>query len=118
MGEGILQLWDWERYDPEVPVGFDGLHFAAQNVRPGERAARRQEEAFLRSVPNVLTELGVPPGLHDLTLRLYLLEIAARYVDALTHGATAALRRRTTWVLSLLERLSEHPNPASSEGRP
>jgi hypothetical protein len=40
-----------------------------------------------------------------------------RYVDALTHGATPALRRRTAWVLSLLERLSEHPHPASSEGR-
>jgi hypothetical protein len=118
MGEGVLQLWDWERYDPEVPVGFDGLHFAAQSVRPGERAAQRQEETFLRSVPDLLAELGVPPGLHDLTLRLYLLEIAVRYVDALTHGATPALRRRTAWVLSLLERLSEHPHPASSEGRP
>jgi hypothetical protein len=120
MGEGVLQLWDWERYDPEVPVGFDGLHFAAQSVRPGERAAQRQEDTFLRSVPNVLAELGVPPGLHDLTLRLYLLETAARYVDALTHGATPALRGRTAWVLSLLERLSEHPHlhPTSSEGRP
>ena len=47
------------------------------------------------------------PAEHDLTLRLYLLEIAVRYVDALTHGATPALQRRTDWVLSLLERLCE-----------
>jgi len=111
MGAGVLQLWDWERYDPEVPLGFDGLHYAAQSVRPGERAERRQEETFLGSVPRLLTELGVPPGLHDLTLRLYLLEMAVRYVDALTHGATPALRRRTAWVLSLLEQLCEHPQP-------
>ena len=51
MGDGVLQVWDWERYDPEVPLGFDGLHFAAQSVRPGERDERRQEEPFLRSVP-------------------------------------------------------------------
>jgi hypothetical protein len=118
MGEGVLQLWDWERYDPEVPVGFDGLHYAAQSVRPGDGAERRQEDTFLRSVPDLLTELGVPPGLHDLTLRLYLLEMAVRYVAALAHGATPQLRRRTAWVLSLLERLSEHPQPISTEGRP
>ncbi len=34
---------------------------------------------------------SVDPARHDLTLRLYLLEIAARYVEALTHGATPAL---------------------------
>jgi hypothetical protein len=117
MGDGILQLWDWERYDPEVPIGFDGLHFIAQRVRPGERDERRQEESFLRSVPETLGELGVDSAQHHLTLRLYLLEIAVRYVDALTHGATPALRRRTSWVLSLLERLPEHRPLASWKGR-
>lgn len=119
MGDGVLQLWDWERYDPEVPVGFDGLHFAAsQSVRSGIREVRRPEESFLRSVPGALAELGVHPGQHDLTLRLYLLEIAVRYVDALTHGATTALQGRTSWVLSLLERLTGHPHPSPrSEGR-
>ena len=118
MGDGILQLWDWERYDPEVPIGFDALHFAAQSVRPGEREARRQEAAFLGSAPSALAELGVAPGQHDLVLRLYLLEIAVRYVDALTHGATPALQRRTAWVLSLLEQLAEHPHLISPEGSP
>lgn len=118
MGDGILQLWDWERYDPEVPIGFDGLHFAAQGVRPGERDERRQNESFLRSSPQTLAELGVAPGQRDVTLRLYLLEIAARYVEALTHGATPALRRRTSWVLSLLERPPEHRQSTTSKGRP
>jgi hypothetical protein len=118
MGDRGLQLWDWERYDPAVPIGFDGLHFAAQSVRPGERDGQRQEETFLRSVPTTLAELGVPAATHDLTLRLYLLEIALRYLDALTHGATPALQRRTAWVLSLLERLSEHPHPTPSGERP
>ena len=118
MGDGILQLWDWERYDPEVPIGFDGLHFAAQSVRPGERDERRQEESFLRSVPQTLAELGTQSGQHDLTLRLYLLEIAVRYAAALTHGETPALRRRTSWVLSLLERALERPLLAPSKGRP
>jgi hypothetical protein len=118
LGDGILQLWDWERYDPEVPIGFDGLHFASQSVRPGERDERRQNESFLRSAPRTLAELGVSPGQRDVTLRLYLLEIAARYVEALTHGATPALRRRTSWVLALLERPPEHRQSTTSKGRP
>jgi hypothetical protein len=116
--DDALRLWDWERYDPAVPVGFDALHLAAQAVRPGQRGAPRQEYAFLRSAPELLSELTVPARLHDLTLRLYLLTIGVRYVEALTHGATPALRRRTAWVLSLLERRS-HDLPATrSEGRP
>lgn len=118
MQDDVLQVWDWERYDTAVPVGFDALHFAAQSVRPGEGEARRQEATFLGSVPARLAELDVPPDQHDLTLRLYLIEIAVRYVDALTHGATPALQRRTAWVLSLLEQLCDHPQPAPSEGRP
>jgi len=104
MGDGVLKVWDWERFDPEVPLGFDALHHAAQRVRPGEREARRQEATFLRSVPETLAEVGVPPERYEITLRLYLMEIALRYVDALTHGATPALSRRTEWTLSLLER--------------
>jgi hypothetical protein len=115
--DGALKIWDWERYDPDVPIGFDALHFAAQSVRPGERGERRQEQTFLRSVPTALTELGVEPGQHDLVLRLYLLEIAARYVEALTHGGTPVLRRRTSWVLSLLGQLTNPSPPAASKGR-
>jgi hypothetical protein len=118
MAGGALHVWDWERYDPAVPVGFDTLHHAAQGVRPGEREAARQESAFLGSVPGRLALLGVGTDRHDVTLRLYLVEIALRYLDALTHGATPALRRRTSWVLSLLERLCERPLTAASEGRP
>jgi hypothetical protein len=100
-----------------VPVGFDGLHFAAQRVRPGERNERRQEETFLGSLPKTLTGMGVHRAQHALTLRLYLLEIAIRYVDALGHGVTPALRRRTSWVLSLQEQLSEHAPASLSKGR-
>lgn len=115
--DGALQVWDWERYDPEVPVGFDPLHFAAQRVRPGQREERRQEETFLGTIPDVLGELGVRPSRHELTLRLYLLEMALRYVDAQRHGTTPALRRRTAWVLSLLERRLDDAATRTSEGR-
>ncbi len=105
--DGVVQIWDWERYDAEVPVGFDGLHLAAHAIRSGRGDLVRQEAEFLSRVGGSLRELGVRTDEHDLTLRLYLCTIAARYVDAMTHSATPALQRRTTWVLSLLGRLAE-----------
>jgi hypothetical protein len=117
MGAGILQLWDWERFDAEVPVGFDGVHFAAQEVQAGGRDEPRQEAGFLQAVPATLATLGVHPDRRDLTLDLYLLEIAIRYADLLTHEANAPLEQRTSWVMSLLEgRLRRH-HPRSSKGR-
>ncbi len=104
--EGIVQIWDWERYDAEVPWGLDALHLAAHVVRPAQGDPRQQERELLESVPTVLGELGVAPAEHDLTLRLYLATIGVRYLDALSHSATPALRRRMKWVLDLLERLS------------
>lgn len=118
LGDDGLLIWDWERFDAEVPVGFDALHHAAQLVRPGERDAGRQESDFLAATPRLLDDLGVPSARHALTLRLYLLEIAVRYADALTHGATPALTRRTAWVHALLERQLAAPHPALLEGRP
>jgi hypothetical protein len=115
---GVLQVWDWERYDAEVPVGFDSLHHLAQHVRPGERQQLRQELEFHESVPRALGELGVRADHHELTVTLYLVEIAGRYLDALTFGATPALLRRTDWVLTLLERRVENRPPALLEGRP
>jgi hypothetical protein len=103
---GVVQLWDWERYDAEVPAGFDALHFAAHAIRPGRGDLRQQEQTFLRAVPASLGELGVQLAEHDLTLRTYLFTIAVRYVDALGHSATPALERRTEWALSLMERLT------------
>lgn len=113
----ILQLWDWERYDPEVPIGFDALHLAAQLVRPGDEHQSRQQENFLRELARVLGELHADPEQHDLTLHLYLVEMGLRYADALQHGTTPALRRRLEWVLGLLELVINEPHHTSSEGR-
>ncbi len=117
MGPGGLQIWDWERYDPQVPIGFDGLHFDAQSVRPGDSGDRKQEDAFLRAVAPTLSALDVPAAQHDLTLRLYLLEMAVRYCDGLRHGATPRLRRRSSWVISLLERVTSQADAAVTKGR-
>jgi hypothetical protein len=105
LGGGHLMVWDWVRFDTCVPVGFDAIHYAAQGVQPARRDTPRQEGRFLAELPGRLEELGVARPRHTLTLQLYLLEIAVRYEDALTHGPLPSLERRTDWVLDLLEEL-------------
>lgn len=118
MADGTLLVWDWERYDPRVPLGFDALHHCAQRARPGKPGAMERRDDFRQAVPEALSAVGVPREEHDLTLGLYLLEMGVRYAEALSHGENAALHRRTAWVLSLLEELSGLPSPLPSEGRP
>ena len=118
MAEGTLLVWDWERSDPRVPLGFDALHHCAQRVRPGKPGAMDRRDEFRQAAPDALGALDVPAAEHDLTLGLYLLEMAVRYAEALSHGENTALHRRTTWVLSLLEELRGLPAPLPSEGRP
>lgn len=111
IGPDGLQVWDWERYEPDVPLAFDELHYAAQGVRPEGGAADAQEHGLLSSVGTRLAALGVPRDRHHLTLLLYLADIGTRYVEAFEHGATPVLRRRTEWVVDLLERRLDHPRP-------
>jgi hypothetical protein len=100
-----------------VPLGFDGVHLAAQAVQPGRRDAASRERELLASLPRELAALGVARTQHELTLRLYLLEIALRYEDALAGEPLPSLERRTAWVLDLLERLPQ-PAPHLLKGRP
>jgi len=117
LSRGVLQVWDWERHERHVPLGFDELHFAAQAVRPEGRDARHQERVFLDSVDTLLAALDVPGGQRSVTLLLYLAEMTARYLEALGHGATPVLQLRMRWVISLLEQQLHHtrlgPNGAS-----
>jgi hypothetical protein len=115
---GVLQLWDWERHDAEVPLGFDGVHLLAQRVRALHPDEQVQADELLGGVGDALAPFGIAPELHGLTMRLYLLEIAVRYTDALRVGARPDFERRTRWVVALLERLLEDSLTASPEGRP
>ena len=102
---GLVEIWDWERFDPDVPLGLDLVHLLAQAVRPSGPHFESQEDEFLASVPTALPRVGVADHLSDLTLVLYLLEIGSRYALAGPEGRTAQTTTRLSWVVSLLERL-------------
>jgi hypothetical protein len=104
--DGVVQLWDWERFDPSVPLGFDEIHFHAQGVRPGTRHFAARQQRLVADVPQLLTPFGIEPVSAQLTFRLYLLEVSARYAAGMSQAPTPALGRRLEWSTSLLEQLT------------
>ena len=76
--DGVVQIWDWERYDPEVPCGFDAVHYAAQSdpAGRGDAAASRRRTSCARCRRACASWVSRRPSTTSRS-RLYLLEIAA-----------------------------------------
>lgn len=79
--------WDWEFSDPDVPVGFDLVHWHFQrqvsppdgSLEAGMRAADAEQSR--------LATVGVAPGSTDLVTSLFLLEVCTRAVRMAADGA-------------------------------
>ena len=89
---GRVQLWDWERFDPDVPAGLDLLHYRLQT---GGGYDAWPSPAIL--VPYALTGRAAA-----VTVELYVLELARRYLLAAQGELGEPLRPRAAKVLDLL----------------
>ncbi len=96
---GRLQLWDWERFDADVPAGLDLLHYRLQTG--GGYDARPD--------PAILAPLGQTGREAAITVELYLLELALRYLTAAQGPQGEPLRPQAASLLDLLH---------SNAGRP
>lgn len=101
---GPCPVWDWERFESGVPVGFDllhhGLHAAIADGRVPPAVAA---DSLLADAGNVLAPLGVEPAAAGAVARLYLLTLACRYLADDQRGAGADLGRVHEWLLPALE---------------
>ncbi len=61
---GRVLVWDWERFESGVPVGYDALHYQLQGEveRSNGAGAQAAAEAALFTAPMRLGSLGVRPG--------------------------------------------------------
>lgn len=102
LGESVL-LWDWERFDDDVPLGFDALHhWLQETVRtrrgdPGSAASTCVTEA-----PRLLTPFGVDAERARLTARLYLADLAIRYLLDGQEETGTRLGTARSWLLPAL----------------
>jgi len=97
-----IYVWDWERFEVGVPVGFDGLHHAFNAALGRGVAPRRAAEQLVADAPAVLGGFGVAPAEADATVAAYLVDIAARYLADRQDESGQALGAVADWMLPVL----------------
>lgn len=111
MSLGRARVWDWERFEAGVPVGYDALHYRLQGdiVRGGADPAAAAHTT-LSGAAQTLAPFGVEPETAGLVAALYLTEIAARYVRDGQAEAGAKLGRIDAWLLPALAHHIQRPD--------
>ncbi|GAA4485888.1 hypothetical protein GCM10023191_011150 [Actinoallomurus oryzae] len=89
---GRVQLWDWERYDPDVPAGLDYAHYRLQTGGGYDTWPD----------PELLAPYGMRGRAAAITVELYLLELARRYLGDAQGALGEPLRPRAAKLLDLL----------------
>lgn len=89
---GRVQLWDWERFDPDVPAGLDLLHY------------RLQTDGGYDTWPSpaILAPYALTGRTAAITVELYVLELTRRYLVAAQDELGEPLRPQAAKVLDLL----------------
>jgi hypothetical protein len=104
LADGRVLVWDWERFEADVPVGYDALHRAVQTaigndgVKPTEAA-----RALIAGADRTLAPFDSDGRGADLVAVLYLVELAARYLRDRQAEAGARLGHVDTWLLPAVE---------------
>lgn len=112
-GSRVL-LWDWEHFGLDVPVGFDPVHFLAQQLRVSTGTGPSAEAAWLDLAHACLArDLAMPVTTRDVVLAAYLLDVNLRFVLD-RQGTPLATARREGWGLPLLRRLVAAQPPTSA----
>lgn len=96
-------VWDWERFDDGVPVGFDLLHHHLhQAITIDGREPKAAAGELVQSAGELLSALDVTAQAADSTARLYLLALAARYLRDEQARAGAPLGAVDDWIVPVL----------------
>lgn len=98
-----LLLWDWERYQSGVPLGFDALHHDMQTgvVRGGMDPRTAAEQVILRSA-ELLSPFAVPAEAARASALLYLIELGTRYSADDQRTAGGNMATFTDWLVPVL----------------
>lgn len=103
-GSTVL-VWDWERWDTGIPVGFDLLHWhlfrgVADGLTFAQAALR-----LTQSGSDALTDSGLcEPSYCDELINAYLIEIATRFTTDNQRAAGSEAGRITDWLPPALSR--------------
>lgn len=97
---GILQIWDWERFEVGVPAGLDAVHFVAQTYawQHGFEVDRLLEGVIRASAGSHVGSNGHAAG------AAYLMSVALRYLAASEEAGGEAILDRALVTLGAWEK--------------
>ncbi|MFI0792162.1 hypothetical protein ACH4OY_05575 [Micromonospora rubida] len=104
LADGRVLVWDWERFESDVPAGYDALHRAVQTaighdgVEPTDAA-----RALIRDAVGTLAPFDPDGRGADLVAVLYLVDLATRYLRDRQAEAGARLGHVDAWLLPAVE---------------
>jgi hypothetical protein len=100
--DGGLLVWDWERFAPGVPLGFDALHHDLQSRLLLGTDPRTAVEQTVRQARGLLLPFDVIPDSAEVTALLYLVDLAARYLADPRAGSGSHMGALGGWLLPVL----------------
>jgi len=114
---GRVLVWDWERFETGVPVGFDALHLALQTA---VTVRGRAPAVAAASVHGALKELLAPWDVTGqeaaATWGVYLAELGVRYLRDRQCEAGAAIGRVEEWLVPALGKAVAAAAPGETRG--
>ena len=115
IGSGV-GAWDWERWAPDRPCGFDALHYLAQELLASEGAVESVGRRVIDQAPLVLAphQPGAPAAVLRRVAALYLVEIGHRYLTDGQRDTPSLAGRMDAWLLPALESVA-HDEPTRNE---
>lgn len=110
--------WDWERWDPDRPAGFDALHFRTQLLLADPRGLDQVGQRLLDEAPLLLAphQPGISASTARLLAGLYLAEVGHRYLRDRQRDTPSAAGRMDSWLVPALVS-TVHDGPARTGQR-
>jgi hypothetical protein len=95
-------LWDWEHLADDVPIGFDHVHYVAQQLRVSEGTRPATEQRWLQEAARLSAgPLALDPAQRSALVVAYLVEVNLRFV--LDRQSTSDRQvMRSGWGLDLM----------------
>ena len=100
---GRVLVWDLERFEHGVPLGWDELHWSLHK-RLASTSGDPTSVGYdlLREAPRHLHPFGIPTEAARATAGLYLAHLAARYLEDGQAAAGVRLGRIESWIMPAL----------------
>ncbi|MGZ4618211.1 MAG: hypothetical protein ACXV3F_05685 [Frankiaceae bacterium] len=102
---GVAHVWDWERFECDVPLGLDLVHYLVQGALSDPLGWAAAIRAALARFPALLPRLGVRPEMAKTLMIVYLTALSLRYLDESDTDSGVRLHAIGKCVLDELEGL-------------